>query len=229
MVLCSAQCMILFIKDTVDDQVICETCHKLQKKIAKEQGRNERKGKAPARDRAPLAACGAEKLRTTVIAQRLHCKDLEAKVKVLQSQIEKHGVNVSEPLKKDLLAIISGQNLDATPHIKFLWEQQMQLMRSTKMGRRYPPQMIRLALSIRCKSPAAYRELRQSGALILPSERVLRDYKNYFKPGTGIKKENIEEMKKKTSDFSGIQKYVAVIMDEMKTRKIWYLIKHQEN
>ena len=38
-VLRSAQCMILFIKDTVDDQVICETCHKLQRKITKQQGR----------------------------------------------------------------------------------------------------------------------------------------------------------------------------------------------
>ena len=218
-VLRSAQCMILFIKDTVDDQVICEMCHKLQKKIAKQQGRKERKDKAPARDKAPLAACGAEKLRATVIAQRLHCKDLEAKVKVLQSQIEKHGVNVSESLERDLLTIISGQNLDATPHMKFLWEQQMQLMKSTKMGRRYHPQMIRFALSIHCKSPSAYRELRQSGALILPSERVLRDYKNYFKPGAGIKKENIEELKEKTSEFSGIQKYVAVIMDEMKIQE----------
>ena len=149
--------MILFIKDAVDDQVICETCHKLQKKIAKQQGRKERKDKAPARDKAPLAACGAEKLRATVIAQRLHCKDLEAKVKVLRSQIEKHSVNVSESLEKDLLAIISGQSLDATAHMKFLWEQQMQLVRSTKIGWRYYPQMIRFALSIHCKLPSAYR------------------------------------------------------------------------
>jgi hypothetical protein len=56
----------------------------------------------------------------------------------------------------------------------------MHLMRSTKMGRRYHPQMIRFALSIQCKSPSAYRELRGSGALILPSERVLRDYKKLF-------------------------------------------------
>ena len=87
------------------------------------------------------------------------------------------------------------------------------------MGWRYHPQMIRFALSIHCKSPSAYRELRESGALILPSERVLRDYKNYFKPGAGIKKENIEELKEKTSEFSGIQKYVAVIMDEMKIQE----------
>jgi hypothetical protein len=79
--------------------------------------------------------------------------------------------------------------------------------------------MIRFALSIHCKSPSAYRELRDSGALILPSERVLRDYKNYFKPGAGIIKENIEELKEQASKFSGIQKYVAVVMDVMKIQE----------
>ena len=87
------------------------------------------------------------------------------------------------------------------------------------MGRRYHPQMIRFAISIHCKSPSAYRELRDSGALILPSERVLHDYKNYFKPGAGITKENIEELKEITSEFCGIQKCVAVIMDEMKIQE----------
>ena len=218
-VLRSAQCMVLYTKDTVDDQIICEMCHKLQKKMLKQHGRKQRQDQAPAKDKAPLAACGAEKLRATVRAQRLHCKDLEAKVKDLQVQIEKHGVSVSESLEKDLLTIMSGQNLEATPHMRFFWEQQMQLMQSTKMGRRYHPQMIRFALSIHCKSPSAYRELRDSEALILPSERVLRDYKNYFKPGAGITMENIDELKEKTSEFSGIQKYVAVIMDEMKIQE----------
>ena len=123
---------------------------------------------------------------------------------------------MSKPLEKDLLTIMSGQNLDSTPHMKFFWEQQMRLLRVGKMGRRYHPQVIRFALSIHCKSPSAYRELRESGALILPSERVLRDYKNYFKPGAGITEENIQELKEKTSAYTDVQQYVAVIMDEMK-------------
>jgi hypothetical protein len=48
-------------------------------------------------------------------------------------------------------------------------------------------------LSLHGKSPSAYRELRDSGALILPSERVLRDYKNYFKPKVGINSEKKAE------------------------------------
>ena len=66
------------------------------------------------------------------------------------------------------------------------------------------------------KSPSAYRELRDSGALILPSERVLRDYKNYFKPKAGINKENVESLREKASSIRGPQRYVALVMDEMK-------------
>ena len=218
-ILRSVDCVVLFDKDVSKEQVICETCLKLQKKLNQQQTRKERTSNAPARDKAPLAACGLKKLRATVIADRIRMKDLEARVEKMQLQIEKHAVNVSKPLEKDLLTIMSAQNLDATPHMKFFWEQQMRLLQTNKMGRRYHPQVIRFALSIHCKSPSAYRELRESGALILPSERVLRDYKNYFKPGAGIKKENIEELKEKTSKYTGIQRYVTAVMDEMKIQE----------
>ena len=102
--------------------------------------------------------------------------------------------------------------------MKFFWQEQMKLLQSSKMGRRYHPQVIRFALSIHSKSPSAYRELRDSGALVLPSERVLRDYKNYFKPKAGINKENVESLCGKTSSFSPVQRYVAVVMDEMKVQ-----------
>ena len=70
-------------------------------------------------------------------------------------------MGISETLEK---------GLKATPHMKFFWEQQMKHMQAKKMGRRYHPQIIRFALSLHGKSPAAYKELRDSGALILPSE-----------------------------------------------------------
>ena len=47
-------------------------------------------------------------------------------------------------------------------------------------------------------------------------EHVLRDYKNYFKPKAGINVENIEHLQEKSSSLSGIQRYVVVVMDEMK-------------
>jgi hypothetical protein len=124
-ILRSVDCIVLFDKDVSKEQVICETCLKLQKRINQQQARKERTSNAPARDNAPLVACGAEKLRATVIADRVRLKYLEARLENMQQQIEKHGVNVSKPLEKDLLTIMSGQNLDSTPHMKFFWEQQM--------------------------------------------------------------------------------------------------------
>jgi hypothetical protein len=168
-----------------------------------------------------LVACGAEKLRATVIADRVRLKDLEARLENMQRQIEKHGVNVSKPPEKDLLTIMSGQNLDSTPHMKFFWKQQMRLLETNKMGRIYHPQVIRFALSIHCKSPSTYieREERAETSYYLASVFLL-DYKNYFKPGAGITKENIEELKEKTSAYTGtIQQYVAVVMDEMKIQE----------
>ena len=214
-------CELLLGRNVDEEQVICDPCKKLQKNILVQQNRKKRSSSAPAKAKAkaPLTACSSEKLRATVVATRLECKQLEDKIKNLQNKIEKSAVSISEPLEKDLMTIVSGQNLDATPHMKFFWEQQIHLLKTKKMGRWYHPQMIRFALSIHCKSPSAYPELRDSGALILPSERVLRDYKNYFRLGAGIIKENIEELKEQASKFTGIQKYVAVVMDEMKIQE----------
>ena len=100
----------------------------------------------------------------------------------MEGRIQKDGVGVSEGLENDILKIMGEQNLEGTPHMKFFWEQQMKLLQAKKMGRRYHPQIIRFALSLHGKSAAAFREIRESGALVLPSERDLYDYKNYFKP-----------------------------------------------
>jgi hypothetical protein len=116
---------------------------------------------------------------------------------------------------------MSGQNLDSTPHMKFFWKQQMRLLETNKMGRIYHPQVIRFAFSIHCKSPSTYieREERAETSYYLASVFLL-DYKNYFKPGAGITKENIEELKEKTSAYTGtIQQYVAIVMDERKIQE----------
>ena len=141
---------------------------------------------------------------------------MEDRVEQLEAQIKKDGVGISDSLEKDILKIMGEQNLEATPHMRFFWQQQMKLLQSKKMGRRYHPQLIRFALSLHGKSPSAYKELRDSRALILPSERILRDYKNYFKPKAGINLDNIETLREEASSLSEVQRYVVIVMDEMK-------------
>ena len=153
---------------------------------------------APAKTKAPLSACGPEKLRATVISSRLHIEDLEEHLQKFLGDIQKDGIGISESFEKDILSIMGGQSLESSPHMKLFWQEQMKLLQSTEMGRGYHLQIIRFVLS---KSPSACRELQESGALALPSELVLRDYKNYFKPKVGINKENVESLREKTSSF----------------------------
>ena len=197
-------------------KTVCKTCSSALNAIKRASKSKTKASSAPAKPKAPLSACGPEKLRATVISSRLHIKDLEERLEKLQGEIKKDGIGISESFEKDILSIMGGQSLEATPHMKFFWQEQIKLLQSTKMGRRYHPQIIRFALSIHSKSPSAYRELRDSGALVLPSERVRRDYKNYFKPKAGINKENVESLREKASSFSPRQRYIAIIMDEMK-------------
>ena len=55
-----------------------------------------------------------------------------------------------------------------------------------------------------------------SRALILPNEWILKDYKNYFKPKASINLDNTEPLREKVSSFSEVQRYVVIVIDEMK-------------
>ncbi len=142
----------------------CKPCQAANTTIKKTSRRKSRASEAPAKDNAPLTACGPAKLQATVRSERLHCKELEERLQTLEKKIEECGIQVDEAVDKDILQIMSGQNLDATPHMKFFWEQQVRLFKSNKLGRRYHPQVIRFALSLHAKSASAYMELRESGA-----------------------------------------------------------------
>ena len=97
--------------------MICEPCKQLQRKIIAQKNRKSRQSSAPAKDKAPLSRCSAEKLRATVVESRLECSLLgEAKVKSMQVQIKNDLIAVSETVEKDVLTIMGGQNLKTTPH-----------------------------------------------------------------------------------------------------------------
>ena len=104
------------------------------------------------------------------MAARLGNKLLEERLEELQQKIIEHGVSVDQSLEDDILKIISAQNLEVTPLMKFFWQEQIKLLQSSSSGRRYHPQIIRFALSVHGKSSSAYREVRDSGALVLPNE-----------------------------------------------------------
>ena len=85
----------------------------------------------------------------------------------LEKEIVKNSISVDETMEKDILSILADrQDDDVSPHMKFFWEQQRKLLQTPTFGRRYHPYLIRFCLSLHAKSPAAYRELRDSGVLV---------------------------------------------------------------
>ena len=72
-----------------------------------------------------------------------------------ERRIEQNGLGVSESTEKDILKIVAGKNLEGTSHMTFFREQQVKILQSSKMGRRYHHQVIRFALSLHAKSTSA--------------------------------------------------------------------------
>ena len=131
---------------------------------------------------------------------------------------------------KDFVSIAS--NCDQSkmpPFMKFFWdEQQKYISSSNTSGVRYHPQIIRYCLSLAVKSPAFYDDIRynennQTGFLILPSRRRLRDYKNYIQPQQGFNKGVVNELAEKVQHFSPQERYIILLMDEMKVQEdlVW--------
>ena len=162
----------------------------------------------------------------TVQQQRLVCKELEGRIAELEKEIERNSIPIDETMEKDILAILADSGEEVTPHMKVFWEQQRILVAMPKFGRRYHPHVIRFCLPVHAKSPAAYRELRDSGILVLPSERTLRDYRNFFKPRAGFHPENIERLRDQTRQYFDIQRYVVISFDEMKIQSKLVFDKH---
>ena len=75
--------------------------------------------------------------------------------------------------------------------------------------------IIKFCLLIAAKSPSAYEALRfdikkGSGILVLPSQRTLRDYRNYICPKRGFNPEIVQELRRKTIDFTDIEQIFGV-------------------
>ena len=84
------------------------------------------------------------------------------------------------------------------------------------------------ALSLAAKSPAFYDDIRldeknETGFLILPSCRQLRDYKNYIRLQRGFNNKIVEELATKVKDFQSKEKFVVLLLDEMKIQEdlVW--------
>jgi hypothetical protein len=215
----SSDCLILSSSDK------CSGCSSYVDRESKKQS-DVVKSALPVKNKAPLTACSKERLIATVQKQRVVCKQLQSQVDDMKKDIKMNSIKVDETLENDMLNILKGNDLKCSPHMNLFWQQQKKLLASPNFGRRYHPHLIRFCLSLHSKSPSAYRELASSGVLVLPSERVLRDYRNYFKPKPGFNVENIDRLKDITMQLFDVQRYVVLSFDEMKIQSNLVFDKH---
>jgi hypothetical protein len=133
-------------------------------------------------------------------------------VKVEATEVAKVKLNVEDNIKgdevsNDLEAVILNESDHADMSIileknfpdcsvnmkSFLNAQRMALQRHP-FGRRWKKDIIRLCLTLWCRSPRGYSELRNSNFMILPSKSVLQKYKNIVHQEAGINKEVLHWM-----------------------------------
>jgi len=110
---------------------------------------------------------------------------------------------------------------------RIFWEQQL-LYNGLKDKRqmRWHPLVIRFALNLKYLSSSAYKAMRQSSIIHLPSERTLSDYTHWASPHSGVQKEYIEEFVRMMEATSCGQNHCSLSMDEMKIRSGLVFNKH---
>eukprot|EP00795_Rhopilema_esculentum_P017480 gene17480-9089_t len=178
---------------------------------------NEKQKGIPIAKKAPLTKIAKDRLVRAVHILKVKERNLEDRLKVLENELEAKGVNLDNEMHDNLSSIIErgATSLPENSFENLFWKEQKRAFESSKTGYKWHPMMIRFALHLHLKSPAAYRSLKESLVIRLPSERTLRDYSNVFQPSVGFKKEVLEDLKHQGSQLKGIAKYVVLMLDEL--------------
>lgn len=211
---------------------ICKTCLLKTKQHESYEERKKAKSLEPLKRNAPLSSASSSRLKVTVQGLRIENKELKTEIEKLQKELAKNSLPVDDTLDNDLKSIMSRtDSQEISPFMKFFWEQQQQYIKCSPSGVRYHPSIIKYCLSLHAKSASAYKDLRHdpktgTGILVLPSERRLRHYKNYIRPQRGFNSEIIDELKGKIANFTDDEKYICILLDEMKIQENLVFDKH---
>lgn len=104
---------------------------------------------------------------------------------------------------------------------RVFWQQQLEWMsrkgEHAKKGIRWDPLIVKWCIYLRHKSSGAYELLRDSGCIMLPSQRTLRDYTHHVKATVGFSDEVDKQLAgaAKLHSCEDYQKCVILLMDEM--------------
>ena len=165
-----------FLSDDTGD--ICNACSEYLISVNASRKVKQAKLLKPAHIKAPISQTDPQRLRLTLQSQRLKCAQLESELNEMRAEILKSDIEVNDKLSDDFVKILDSSSAKITPFMNLFWQEQQNLFSKKPTGVRYHPMIIRFCLSLAARSPSCYEELRNSGVLVLPSQRRLRDYHN---------------------------------------------------
>lgn len=202
----------------IDTGAICESCRYAQTLLRKKEDRAKKSKVAPMKANNPLKM-GREALKDALKEKRKHSRSVEQNLRKFRQTLESEceSVKVNDAMHDSLKSVIDQQVSSLNnPMTRLFWEEQVKAFQCKgKQGMRWHPMMIRLAILLHSRSPAAYDTLRQTGVLRLPGDSTLQDYTNVFRPSVGFTKATLDAVKEATKGFADNQRFVALLHDEM--------------
>lgn len=162
--------------------------------------------------------------------KRLHCelrkkvRQLEMLKKTVESLHDRSAVPLDPDTSQDLTNLMKSYSaIISADHPKdsfqyLFWKQQLDAAeKSNPKSIRWHPLMIKWCLYLHHKSSGAYKTLRESGILALPSGRTLRDYRHFAPAKAGFSKMYDKQLidLAKANKQSELAEHIIVLVDEM--------------
>ena len=112
----------------------------------------------------------------------------------------------------------------------FIKEQSKQSNTKGPTGYRWSKDRIRLCSTLYSRSPAAYRDLRDSGYLRLPSGSILKRYRNCIKQDAGFNPEVLDSMRREVKEQNLSESALSggLVFDEMEIEEDLQTVKSGE-
>ncbi|XP_078491153.1 uncharacterized protein LOC108950605 [Ciona intestinalis] len=157
----------------------------------------------------------------------------------------KDAVEVNDEVHETIKVVFNEEMNNLDEWQKMFYKNQIQNASVSTHARRYHPDVIRWAIELFCRSPAAYDHIRQSNILILPSVSTIKSYrfvcltdvicwylfmesfKNHYRncipATTGLNKTAIAEIERVAKENKQLIGFIT--LDEMKSELVIELFK----
>lgn len=174
--------------------------------------------------------------RTTELQHTKKC--LQLKISALKEKmaksVENEGIILDEGISSDFKKIMNDEDKQVTESLlpdsfkSIFWQQQKEALRRKSNGQRWHPLIIRWCLYLRHQSSKCYDTLRDSGCILLPSQRTLRDYSHCVKAGSGYSTEEDRQLMRAANICScpDWHKLIILLVDEIHIKESIVYDKH---